>query len=300
MVSHEKIREVLKNWNLENETITNVHECVCYVGEEYVIKFSTDLSSVENNISVSQAIEREGLSTATPIMTTAGEYVAKYEDMYFYVMKRLEGNTLDVESLYREDYTSKARLLGKSIGQLSVALSKINVIANQPNIYASAIEWAIPTLEKKMDLPKSFIEMYEKEFGKIYESLSQQIIHRDPNPGNFIFSSDKWGVLDFDLSERNLRIFDPCYAATAILSESFEVDNTDKLNQWKEIYKSILLGYDEVAKLSEDEWKAIPYVAITNQLISTAWFSEQEMYKDLYEKNKKMTEWMLQDFDVKE
>lgn len=53
------------------------------------------------------------------------------------------------------------------------------------------------------------------------------MIHRDPNPGNIILCGDNWGILDFDLSERNIRIFDPCYAATAILSESYETDNTD-------------------------------------------------------------------------
>ena len=63
------------------------------------------------------------------------------------------------------------------------------------------------------------------------------------------------------------------------------------------IYKNILYGYDEVVKLSDNEWKAIPYVVITNQLISTAWFSEREKYRELYETNKKMTEWILHNFD---
>lgn len=70
----------------------------------------------------------------------------------------------------------------------------------------------------------------------------------------------------------------------------------DKLRQWIEIYKNILYGYDEVVNLLDNEWKAIPYVVITNQLISTAWFAEQEKYTELYETNKKMTEWMLQNF----
>lgn len=63
------------------------------------------------------------------------------------------------------------------------------------------------------------------------------------------------------------------------------------------IYKNILYGYDEVVNLSDNEWKAIPYVVITNQLISTAWFAGQEKYVELYEINKKMTEWMLQNFE---
>lgn len=69
------------------------------------------------------------------------------------------------------------------------------------------------------------------------------------------------------------------------------------MRQWIEIYKNILYGYDEVVKLSDNEWKAVPYVVITNQLISTAWFAGQEKFAELYETNKKMTEWMLQNFE---
>ena len=305
MVSHKKLKEVLQNWGLENEKLSdvvyaetgNVSESACYVGDNYIIKFSPNLGNAEKHISLSQAIKSVGLSTATPIKTVDGKFVVAREELYFYVTKRLEGKQLKASTMYFEDYMSKARFIGEIVGQLSVALSKVDVITNQANIFKSAKEWAIPVLAGKMDLPKSFVEMYEKEFGEIYESLPQQIIHRDPNPGNIILCGDNWGVLDFDLSERNIRIFDPCYAATAILSESFEADNTDKLNQWIMIYKNILYGYDEVVKLSDNEWKAIPYVVITNQLISTAWFSEQEKYRELYETNKKMTEWMLHNFD---
>ena len=305
MVSHEKIKEILKNWKLENEKLTdvvydamgNVSESVCYVGDNYIIKFSSNLREVETHISVSLSIESVGLSTATPIKTTAGEYVVTNDEMYFYVTKRLAGKTIKESTMYIEDYIPKARLIGKIIGQLNVALSKVDVITNQANIFKSAKEWAIPVLVDKMDLPMSFVKTYEKEFGQKYESLPQQIIHRDPNPGNFILCGNNWGVLDFDLSERNIRIFDPCYAATAILSENFESDNIDKIKQWLTIYKNIMYGYDEVVKLSDDEWKAIPYVVITNQLISTAWFSEQENYRELYETNKKMVEWMLDNFN---
>jgi len=305
MVSHKTIKDVLKNWSLENEKLAdvvyaetgNVSESACYVGENYVIKFSSNLGSVEKHISLSQAIESVGLLTATPIKTMDGRYVVTSGELYFYVTKRLVGEQLKASTLYLEDYAPKARFVGEMIGQLSIALTKVDAVTNQADIFKSAKEWAIPTLVEKMNLSKDFIEMYEQVFGDIYESLPQQVIHRDPNPGNLILSGEKWGILDFDLSEKNVRIFDPCYAATAILSESFEADNTDKLNQWIMIYKNILYGYDEVVKLSDNEWKAIPYVVITNQFIVTAWFSGQEKYRELYETNKKMTEWMLQSFE---
>lgn len=305
MVSHKKIKEVLQNWGLENEKLVdvvyaetgNVSESACYVGDNYIIKFSPNLGSVEKHISLSQAIESVGLLTATPIKTADGKYVVASEELYFYVTKRLVGEQLKASTMYLEDYMPKARFIGEIIGQLSIALTKVDVVTNQADIFKSAKEWAIPILVDKINLSKEFIERYVKVFGAIYESLPQQIIHRDPNPGNIILSANNWGILDFDLSERNIRIFDPCYAATAILSESFEADNTDKLNQWIMIYKNILHGYDEVVNLSDNERKAIPYVVITNQLISTAWFSGEEKYSEIYETNKRMTEWMLHNFD---
>ena len=305
MVSHKKIKEVLQNWGLESEKLVdivyaetgNISESACYVGDDYIIKFSHNLGRVENHISLSQAIESVGLLTATPIKTTEGQYVVASEELYFYVTKRLRGQQLKASTMYLEDYMSKSRFIGEIVGQLSIALSKVDVITNQANILKTAKEWAIPVLAGKIDLSENFIEKYEKEFGGIYETLPQQIIHRDPNPGNIILCGDKWGILDFDLSERNVRIFDPCYAATAILSESFEEGNTEKLNQWIKIYKNIIQGYDEVVRLSDNERKAIPYVIITNQFISTAWFAEQEKYTELYEINKKMTEWMVQNFE---
>ena len=67
VVSHKKIKEVLKNWGLEDEKLTdvvyaetgNVSESACYVGDNYIIKFSPNLGSVEKHISLSQAIERK-------------------------------------------------------------------------------------------------------------------------------------------------------------------------------------------------------------------------------------------------
>ena len=305
MVSHKKLKEILRNWGFEDKKITdivyaetgNVSESACYVGDNYVIKYSANLGKVQTHITLSQAIESVGLSSATPIKNTEGEYMVASGDLYFYVTKRLVGNQLKASTMYLNDYLPKARFIGEVIGQLSLALSKVDATVNESNIYVSAREWAIPKKKKKINLPEEFIKRYEKEFGEIYELLPQQIIHRDPNPGNIILSDDNWGILDFDLSEKNIRIFDPCYAATAILSESFENDNLDKLSQWVVIYKNILYGYDEVAKLSDNEWKAIPFVIITNQFISTAWFSEQEKYKDIYEINTKMTEWMLENFE---
>lgn len=110
-------------------------------------------------------------------------------------------------------------------------------------------------------------------------------------------TQDQWGFIDFELSERNVRIFDPCYAATAILSKSFADSYKDELSKWLGIYHNIMAGYDDVVTLSEAEKLAIPYVILSNQFIAVAWFSEQEKYQDLFEVNKKMTEWLMEHFE---
>ncbi len=143
-----------------------------------------------------------------------------------------------------------------------------------------------------------FEVQFMKRLAEIYPDLPKQIIHRDPNPGNIIISDEEWGFIDFDLSERNIRIYDPCYAATAILSESFEERNEEKLAKWVNIYREIMIGFDSVAKLSDIEKEAIPYIIISNQLIATAYFSENEKYHDIYEVNVKMTKWMIDNFDT--
>lgn len=144
-----------------------------------------------------------------------------------------------------------------------------------------------------MQLPDAFCQGYLNVFGKLYDKLPQQMIHRDIHLGNIILSRDHWGFIDFELSEKNIRIYDLCYAATAILPESFDYEAQEKLRKWLEIYQNLVCGYDSVIKLTNEERQAIPYVILANQLVCVAWFSEQEKYADIFETNKGMTLWLL-------
>lgn len=304
MLTHKKIGEVLKYWGKENEKITDVvytesgeiSDTSSYVGNDYVMKYSANLGKVENNISIAKALENIGLSAAIPIKTLDGkDYVADGE-LFFYLTQRINGSPLKANTMYIDDYISKACFVGEIIGQLSLALCRIDILADDKNLYENVMNWAIPKLKGTLNVDKEFFNDYAQTFGGLYEGLPKQIIHRDPNPSNIILSDGKWGFIDFELSERNIRIFDPCYAAAAILSESFSERNDEKLSKWIEVYKNIIYGYDDVVKLSTEEKRAVPYVIMSNQLIATAYFSEQEKYKELFEINKKMTEWLTNNF----
>ena len=138
-----------------------------------------------------------------------------------------------------------------------------------------------------------FCREYLDTFADLYPQLPRQIIHRDPNPGNIICAADQWGFIDFELAERNARIYDPCYAATAVLSETFGQEN----DKWLGIYRDIICGYDSVVHLTESERKAIPHIILANQFVCVAWFSEQDKYAEIFETNKRMTAWLIEKFE---
>lgn len=305
MVTQKRVAGLLHFWGLEQEKITDIYydgtgnrnASAFYIGEEYVLKFTANLGKLTSHIAISKALEEVGLSAAVPVRTLEGQEYITDEDLYYCLTKRLKGEQLKVGSMYEEDYTGKARFIGEILGQLSLALSKVEAVVNEPDLYGSVVNYAIPKLKGRVSISEEIFARYEKEFGELYHILPKQVIHRDPNPGNIILEKESWGFIDFELSERNVRIFDPCYAATAILSETFAEDNEEKLQKWIDIYKNIIWGYDSVAKLSAEERSAVPYVILSNQLLALAWFAEQEKFRELYEVNVKMTQWLCKVFE---
>ncbi|MBD5486231.1 MAG: phosphotransferase [Lachnospiraceae bacterium] len=305
MVSHKKVLDVLKQWKLENESISDVyHESngeksnrAFYVGKDFVLKFSKNSDEVKKAIALCNAIKCTGLCISSPIKTTDGRAYVQDGEMFFYLTWRISGTQMIAHDFYEGDYVAKARFVGEIIAQLHLILCQAKIPVNEVNLYESVKNWALPKSKDILSLSESFCRGYLNEFGKLYDKLPKQIIHRDPNPSNIIVSQDEWGFIDFELSEKNLRIYDPCYAAMAILSESFDEKDQAKLSKWLEIYRNILWGYDSVAKLTNDECVALPYVVMADQLISTAWFSKQDKFTELFETNKRMTQWLITIFD---
>ena len=296
-VTHKKAAQILKYWNLEDKTITDIYyegtgnknESACYVGERYVLKFTANLGKLKKHIEVSKALHSIGLLSAVPVPTTDGaEYISDGE-VYFYLTRRLPGAQMTPHRFADGD----GRFAGEIIGQLHLALRKIEDCISEADLLATVRDWALPKAKTALNLTDAFCKEYLDTFSALYPNLPRQIIHRDPNPGNIICADDQWGFIDFELAERNARIYDPCYAATAVLSESFGQNN----DNWLEIYRDIICGYDSVAHLTDEEREAIPYVILANQFVCVAWFAEQDKYAEIFETNKKMTAWLIEKFE---
>jgi len=296
-ITHKKAAQILKHWNLDRETVTDIYyegtgiknDGACYVGEEFVLKYTANLGKLKKHIDVSKALHSIGLLSAVPVPTTAGaEYISDGE-VYFYLTHRLPGEQM-VSNRFGE---GDGRFVGEIIGQLHLALSWIEDCVSDADLLATVRDWALPKVKVTLNLSDAFCGEFMDSFAKLYPKLPRQIIHRDPNPGNIICAEDQWGFIDFELAERNVRIYDPCYAATALLSETFGQDN----DRWLGTYREIICGYDSVAHLTDDERKAIPYVILANQFVCVAWFAGEDKYAELFEINKRMTVWLIEIFE---
>jgi Ser/Thr protein kinase RdoA (MazF antagonist) len=224
--------------------------------------------------------------SAVPVPTANGEDYIREGELYFYLTRRLPGNQMASHNFGVGD----GRFVGEIIGQLHLALAKIDDCVSEADLLATVRDWALPKAKAALNLSDAFCREYLDTLAELYPNLPRQIIHRDPNPGNIICADEQWGVIDFDLAERNARIYDPCYAATAVLSETFGKDN----DGWLEIYRDILCGYDSVARLTDEERRAVPYIILANQFVCVAWFSEQDKYAEILETNKRMTAWLIE------
>lgn len=293
-VTHQKAARVLKHWGLEGETITDLYhegtgcrnENACCVGENYVLKYTANFGKLENHIRVSRALEGLGLMAAVPVNTAGGAEYAQDGELYFYLTKRLPGTPLVSRCFGPED----GWFAGEILGQLHLALKEIEGCVTDADLLATLRDWALPSAKEALDLPERFCREFLDTFGELYPGLPRQIIHRDPNPGNILRGEMQWGFLDFELAERNARIYDPSYAATAVLSETFSGDN----DRWLEVYRGILRGYDSVARLTAAERRAVPYMILANQFVCVAWFAGQDKYAELLETNKRMTRWLIE------
>jgi Ser/Thr protein kinase RdoA (MazF antagonist) len=297
-ITHKKAAQILKNWNLCDEMITDIYcestgnrnENAFYVGDRYVLKFTANAGKLKKHIEVSKALANIGLLSAVPIPTGDGSDYVTEGEVYFYLTRRLPGTQM----VSRRFGEGDGRFVGEIIGQLHLALASIEDCISEADLLGTVRDWALPKAKEAMGLSDAFCRDYLDTFSRLYPALPRQIIHRDPNPGNIICAEDQWGFIDFELSERNVRIYDPCYAATAVLSETFGESN----DKWLDIFRDIICGYDSVAKLSEAEQKAIPYVILANQFVCVAWFSEQDKYREIFETNRKMTLWLIEKFEA--
>ncbi|QOR35299.1 phosphotransferase [Clostridium sp. 'deep sea'] len=302
MHSNKELKTILKNWNINVISITpyeysgagSIANNVWYINDNYVLKKGLNISGLKTHISISRALAKKELNAAIPMQTCKDKDFLVDGEFYYLLANRVPGNWLTKEQRYGEDSLHYAKCYGESIAKLHLVMAEINdeVEVKDKHLYNIINEWAIPIVNKMLrrfnyQLPNYFYKKYQQEFGELYENLPKQVIHRDPNPSNILFNNNRVsGFVDFEISEKNTRLYDVCYCATGILSET--EDKPELYQKWLRIFNQTLDSYHRLNPLTEAEIKAIPYVLYSIQLNVIAYLSEYDKYSHLAEKNIKM------------
>ncbi len=294
MISKNKIQKLLSHWNLQNENVANIYnentgrqsENAYYIGEEYIIKFSANFGSIKNNICISNSLAESGLPVSETIKTTDGSDYLQNGELYFVVTKRINGSQLKCEDIFKN--IDIAYQIGENIARLHNALKTFDESNYKKANILNDVKSALPKVQNLVKLSNAYIE----NFSAVFDKLPMQIIHRDINPSNMLFYNGEFkGFIDFDLTEVNVRIFDICYCATAILSECFNNSDPDK-SKWLEIFDNLVNGYESITPLTEYEKQALPYVIYSIQIICIAYFSQFDKFDNLTKINIDMLKWI--------
>ena len=273
---NEIIEKLLKSWNINSE-IKQIYDTAWSVGDNYVIKANNDLESLNRNITLMRTLNECGIPVAHPIPTIVGQDYVEANEKYYLMMNKLSGT--HILDIYEEDYITIAYATGKGIAKLHTAFiaceEKITCWDN--SLLDEMSGWIRDTLEindykylKKIDFDKSLNDLNE-----CYNKLQRQLIHRDLHFGNLLFNNCEFsGYIDFDLSQKNIRIFDICYFLLGLLIDHEK--STEHIDKWYNIVSKFIEGYEMTNPLTNLEKESICCIMSSIELLFVAYFISNE------------------------
>lgn len=297
MITHKKLKKVLASWDMSDSVIKDYYhintdkksENIWIVDNDFFLKVTTNKMALEKQFSISKTLNNHHILTAMPIKNTDNKLFFTDGELYFWLSKRIDANPLKSTDFYGDDQLCFE--VGKAIGTLDlVLLQRDELICNDSDIAKNVIN-KIDSVKVLANLTDDFCDKLKDKLNVI-STLPTQIIHRDLNPENILMNNNQFGFVDFEILERNIRIFDICYCATAILSETFKNVNCDN-SKWFDILDNLIEGYDSVINLSNKEKQAIPYIIYAIQIICIDYFSKYEKYNELTKTNIDMLKFIL-------
>ena len=299
MLTREGFRDALTHWNLDLPLtpVTYPHSGeICdhamMAGAEHVLRFCDDEHTCRMTAAVAQALSGRGLPAAEVIPLPDGALCLKVTGGHVMLQRRLPGDPLRTPELLQEP-ERWGETIGRALAGLHLALTDLpeEPLVDALDMGEHLLGWAYP--RAKDVLPPRFPADFPDRAAQL-QHLPQTVIHRDPNPSNLIGTPAGVGFVDFALSVKSCRIFDPCYTATAVLSESFGRDDLPWETAWPVFARALLAGYDAVSPLTQAEWQAAPTLMLGNELLALAAFVDSSRYREVYETNRRMLAWMTE------
>lgn len=272
------INAILVNWDIRNTEVKQIYDSAWSVGDEYVLKVYDNVTRLERNIKILSILYDLGIPIGRLITNKNNLIYSKDERNYYILTEKLKGsNIVSTSEIDKLSYK-----MGKIIADLHNAFLQCEQQHDfcEKSLLSEMKGWIRDTLSKNewVMVNKNLYDDTLLNLEKLYETLPVQLIHRDVHFGNFLFDKGTFsGYIDFDLSQRNIRIFDLCYFVLGLLSEEETIAITEE--KWFDVLKNVFKGYDEVNTLLPQEIQAVPYVMKSIELLFVAWFLKQDDVK---------------------
>lgn len=273
-----KIQQIINEWDIENKEVKQIYDSAWQIGEDFVLKLYKDVNMLQRNIKALTILDSMGIPVSGIVSTKDKKTYVKDHEYYYILTNKLSGsNITDMDKNIA--ITSE---MGRVLARLHKAFKKCET---QDEFWDSSLLDEMKGWIKAVFVKNNWKYIEESDFcmlvermEKLYDKLPVQLIHRDVHFGNFLFDKSSFsGYIDFDLSQRNIRIFDLCYFMLGLLSEEELLDITEE--QWFGILRHFFTGYEQECELQAEEKQAVPYVMESIELLFAAWFMEQSDIK---------------------
>lgn len=266
-----QVTHIINQWNLRADKIRQIHDSAWQIDDSYVLKVYQDLELLLRNVEILRILDSKGIPVSRIIPAPTQEMYVEYEGLYFLLSQKLQGSNL----LVLGKDTNLSFRMGEIIARLHTAFLECEKEAHfwDNSLLDEMNGWVKTSFEKnswKLLRSSTYNELLS-ELSAIYDSLPVQLIHRDVHFGNFLFDNGNFsGYIDFDLSQRNIRIFDLCYFTLGLLSEKEKRRITEDF--WLEHVRKVFAGYEQTHPLSAAEKKAVPLVMQCIELLFAAYY----------------------------
>ena len=270
-ISKEAPENILKCWKLSG-TAEQIYSTAWQVNDKYVLKRYEDLETLKKNAEMLTVLHEMGIPVAEIIPVPSGDPYACCDERYYMLSKKLPGN--NETDIIQEGIAEK---MGEILGRLHLAFRKCEECLElwDNSLLDEMNGWVAESLTREKWLDE---ETFRSAVGNLqdgYDRLPHQLIHRDVHFGNFLFDHGEFsGYIDFDLSQKNIRIFDICYFLTGLLSS--QIGSALETEEWLRIVKDAAAGYEKWIPLLPEEKRAFPYVMENIELLFAAYFNLPE------------------------
>ncbi len=261
------MESILALWGLQNETLTplkTINESAWRIGERYLLKYNPNPDQLAGSMRIAGLLAAEGIPVAEYLKTTHGQWTTP--DGTYCVMKIITGKHID---LFQDDMAFE---MGWGLARLHLALANIEDKLNcRDNDFCG--EWEHYIKPSLVNVPEEIVSEVEERLLRVYKGLPRQPIHRDVHLQNILFDHGRIsGWIDFDLSRRDVRIFDLAYLLSSLLVG--KTGDRSAIERWKAIYDDLLSGYGACTAVTDDEREVLPVMIIAIGLLFGAFFNK--------------------------